>query len=284
LTDRKKGFVLLIIASILWSTGGMLLKLVSWNGFAVGGFRSLVSAVFISFFAKGINLKFTKWRVIAMVSYASTVILFAVANKMTTAANAIMLQYTAPVYAAIFGARILGEKLRKRDILSIVVVLSGMVLFAAEGLQGGHFFGDTLAILSGVTFAMVAVALKVEKDVDPVQNIFWGNVLAFAISVPFMRDITLTFYNISGVILLGIFQLGLAYVLYARGMRYVTALEGSIIPMFEPILNPVWVFLSIGETPGHLAILGGAVIIFGIFMREIIDFCQKRIVKESPSS
>lgn len=279
MTGRQKGYVLLILASIFWSLGGMLLKLVTWNGFAVGGCRSLVSAVFVAFFVKKLNFKFTKWRVIGMFSYAGTVLLFAIATKMTTAGNAIMLQYTAPIYAAIFGSKILKEKLNKIDFVSIGVVLLGMVLFAAEGLQGGHILGDVLAVLSGLTFALVYVSTRMEMENDPIQNIFWGNILAFLIAVPFMRNISVTFYNVTGIILLGVFQLGLAYVLYSYGMRYVTVLEGVIITMFEPILNPIWVMLTIGEVPGKLAIIGGAIIIFGIFMRELVRFYDRKKVK-----
>jgi len=268
-TDRKKGFVYLILAAIFWSSGGVLMKLVSWNGFAISGMRAIIAALVMLPFIKKLEFKFTQKRLLCILAYTGATTIFAVANKHTTAANAILLQYTAPIYACIMGYLFLKEKIYKRDIVAIFIILIGMVLFVKDGLQSGKLFGDFLALLSGVSFAAVGVTLKLEKSEDPMQSVFWGNIVGFLISLPFMRGITLTPRNIGGILALGIFQLGIAYIFYVRGIKYVTALETVLIPMLEPLLNPIWVMLVVGERPGTLAIIGGIIIISGVLVREL---------------
>jgi len=269
LTDRKKGFTYLMLAAIFWSFGGVLMKLVSWNGFAISGMRAIIAAMVMLPFIKKLEFKFTKGRLLSILAYTGATTIYAVANKYTTAANAILLQYTAPIYACIMGYLFLKEKIHKRDIVAIGIILIGMVLFVKEGLQSGNLFGDFLALLSGVSFAAVGVTLKLEKDGDPMQSVFWGNVVGFLIAIPFMRDVTLTPKNITGILILGIFQLGTAYIFYVKGIKYVTALEAVLIPMLEPILNPIWVMFVVGEKPGTLAIIGGFIIISGVLIREL---------------
>ena len=274
--ERKKGIILVVMASVFWSIGGLLMKMVTWNGFAISGIRAIIAAMIIFPFIKKLDFKFTKMRIISIIAYTGATTIFALANKHTTAANAILLQYTAPIYAAIMGYFFLKEKIYKKDIFAIIIIMIGMILFVKDGLKSGNLFGDFLGLLSGISFAGVSVTLRMDKDNDPMQNVFWGNIVGFIIAIPFMKGIELTTPNIIGALSLGIFQLGTAYVLYVKGLKYVSALEGVLIPMLEPILNPIWVMLVVGEKPGTLAIIGGVIIISGVLIREIFKIYSEK--------
>lgn len=259
----------MLAAALLWSTGGVLIKSITWNGYAVAGLRSLIAAATLLLFIRKPNFRFTPARLVSIVCYAGTVCLLTLSTKQTTAANAILLQYTAPIYAAILGFFVLKEPVKKHDVASIAVIFFGMALFLSESLSVGHFYGDFLALLSGIMFGTLSVTLRLEKDSEPIQSVFWGNILSFFIMLPFMGSITFSTQNIIFIVLLGVFQLGLAYACYARGIQKVSALEGTILPVLEPILNPVWVMLFQGERPSRMTIIGGIIVLFGVTGREL---------------
>ncbi len=280
-SNRQKGIVLLLLTAVLWSLGGMLIKGVTWNGIAVAGMRSAIAACVILCFIGKPNFKFTLPRIGATISYAATVLLFVMATKMTTAANAILLQYTAPIYAALLGAWLLKERVYKKDIMCIVVIFCGMILFFVDGLKGGNIVGDLFALLSGVSFGVMSVFMRMEKDNDPMQSVFWGNILTFMITAPFMRELTFTMPNVVGILLLGIFQLGLSYVIYSKAIKHVTALEAVLIPIVEPLLNPIWVMLLQKEVPTLYAIIGGSIVLIGVTVRAISP--KKKIIEAQVS-
>jgi drug/metabolite transporter (DMT)-like permease len=205
------------------------------------------------------------------VAYAGTTILFVTANKLTTAANAILLQYTAPVWIALLGAWFLGERATRVDWLTIVVVFGGMTLFFCDNLQFAGFAGNLVALASGVAFASMTLLLRKQKDTSAEESIFLGNLLAGVIGLPFIFKAGLLPNAGSWVALglLGTIQLGVSYLLYARAIRHVTALEAVLIPVIEPILNPVWVLLALGERPGSLPILGGAIVLTAATLRAL---------------
>lgn len=276
---RKQGVALLLAAACLWSTSGVFLKLIVWNGFAASGLRSLIAAItLLPFVIKELpragsgrkRFRFTKMSFFCALAYAGTVSLFGLATKQTTAANAILEQYTAPVYAAILGYFLLKEPVSKLDIASIAVIFGGMGIFLSESLSAGHLVGDLLGLLSGVCFGALSVLLRLERDANPVLNVFWGNIFSFFLMLPFMGPLEFDFKSTVFVVLLGVFQLGLPYIMYIRGLRYVSALEGTIIPVIEPLLNPVWVMLLAGEIPSMRTVLGGLIVILGVTGRELV--------------
>jgi drug/metabolite transporter (DMT)-like permease len=213
--------------------------------------------------------KFTKSKVqiTGALFYMSTVILFVIANKMTTAANVILLQYTAPVWVALLGAWILKEKTLRVDWLAITAVMGGMVLFFLGDLGGGALLGNLLAILSGVFLALTVVFLRLQKEGSQIEMTLLGNIFTFIVSIPFILQSTPDLKSIIGIIILGIFQLGISYILFALAIQHVTALEAILVPVIEPILNPVWVFLATGEQPGGMAVLGGLVVVLAVTLR-----------------
>lgn len=267
--SHKKGVILLICTAILWSMGGMFIKGVTWNGVSVAGARGIVAALTLLCFMGKPSLKFTWPKIGAIIAYAGTSLIFVMATKQTTAANAILLQYTAPIYTAILGAVLLKEKVHKKDIICIGIILGGMILFFIDGLSIGNITGDLLALLAGVCFGCMHVFMRMEKDNNPIEAMFWGNILVFVIALPWMGDITFTPINIGSILFLGIVQMGLSYFLYSRAIQHVTALEAVLIPIIEPILNPIWVFMVQGEMPSIWSIVGGIIVIVGVTVRGI---------------
>lgn len=277
-SDRKRSILFLIAASVLWSTGGILIKLVDWHPVAISGTRSLIAGLLILAYVRKVRLNWSWPLIFGALTYASTVILFVVANKLTTAANTILLQYTAPIWVALMAGWILKEKIRWYDWASIAVTLIGMTLFFREGISGGNFLGNIIAVLSGVGLAGVVVFLRLQKDGSPIETVLLGNFLTFFISLPFIMTHGIpSTQSIIGILLLGVFQLGCAYLLYALAIKHISAIEAILIPVIEPLLNPIWVFLFIGEKPGTWTLIGGAVVIASVTGRSIIASHLTRI-------
>ncbi|WP_069998147.1 DMT family transporter [Cellulosilyticum sp. I15G10I2] len=267
--NRQKGILLLIGTAILWSLGGVLIKGVQWSGVTVAGMRSIIAAIVILIFMGKPSFKFTWARLGAVISYAATVLLFVMATKMTTAANAILLQYTAPIYTALLGIGLLKERVYKKDVVCIGIIFAGMILFFIDSLKVGNILGDVLALLSGVSFGVMSVFMRMERDNDPVQSIFWGNIVTCIVTLPFMGQLTFTTESVIGILLLGVFQLGLSYILYSKAIKHVSALEAVLIPIIEPLLNPIWVMLLQKEVPSLYAVIGGVIVIGGVTARAL---------------
>ncbi|HEY0946477.1 MAG TPA: DMT family transporter [Opitutaceae bacterium] len=261
---------LLVLAAFCWSLGGLLIKAVTWPPLAVAGGRGLIAGLFLLATNRGLRFHWSRPQLLGAAGYAACTVSFCTATKLTTAANAILLQYTAPVWIALFGAWFLGERATRGDWITIVVVLGGMSLFFAEGLELAHLLGNSIAVLSGVFFAMMTIALRRQKDGSPVESIILGNFLAFAIGLPWIVGApALTPAGWGALLALGIVQLGVSYWLYARAIKHVTALEAVLIPVIEPILNPVWVLLVMGERPTPLALAGGAIVLAAVTLRAL---------------
>lgn len=256
---------------MLWSLGGLLIKSVDSNPLAIAGVRSGISAILILIATGRPKFNWSFAQVGGAVSYTATVLLFVAANKNTTAANAILIQYTAPVYVALLSAWLLKERVRLLDWLTVFVTLGGMVLFFVDHINMEGVFGNILAALSGVAFALFAVFMRMQKDGSPINSVILGNILTAVIGIPFisrdMPDARGWFF----LAILGVVQLGLPYILYSKAIKHVTALEASLIPVIEPILNPIWVFLLLGEKPGSWALVGGLVVIAAITGRCVIS-------------
>jgi len=267
---KSRAIFFLIITALLWSAGGLLIKMVAWNAIAIAGARSAIAALIIFAFRPKMSFNWKFPQLAGAFCYAGTVILFVAANKLTTAANAILLQYTAPIYVALLSYWFLRERITRSDFFTITTAFGGMILFFLDDLSAGGFWGNIVAILSGISFAGTALFLRKQKDHSPLESVFIGNILTFLIGFPFMWK---SWPDASGwlsLVLLGVFQLGCSYILYAEAIKHVTALEGILIPVLEPVLNPVWVFLLIGETPGKWAIAGGVVVLVSVTLRCIL--------------
>jgi drug/metabolite transporter (DMT)-like permease len=269
--EHPKSVTLLLCAALLWSLAGVLFKFVQWPALAAASARGLIAAIFLLLICRR-SLKFTwsplQWG--TAISYAACTVLFAVANKLTTAANAILLQYTAPVWIALFGAWLLGEKTTRADWFTIITVFAGMGIFLYDGLRLNDLAGITVAMGSGLFFAFSIIFLRKQKNGSPVESLILGNLLGFLIGLPAMWSApSLPVPSFFALLVLGVFQLGLAYLLYARAIKHVTALEAVIIPVIEPILNPIWVMIFVGEKPSPLSLVGGVIVLGAVTWRAL---------------
>ena len=271
---QQRAVVFLLIAALLWSSGGLLIKLITWNPVAIAGTRSAIAALVMLAFRRKMRFNWSFPQLGGAACYAATVILFVASNKLTTAANAILLQYTAPVYVALFSYWFLRERITKWDLLTMVAAVGGMVLFFLDDLTPGGFLGNLVAIVSGIAFAGTALCLRKQKDSSPLESCFIGNVVTFLIGLPFIVRSMPNATSWLGLVLLGVFQLGCSYILYAEAIKHVTALEGILIPILEPILNPIWVFLLLGERPGEWAIFGGIIVLGAVTLRCLLALKQ----------
>lgn len=270
--EQLQAVRLLLYAALLWSTGGLLIKYVDWPPLAVAGGRGIFAAVFLAITQRNLRFTWSRPQLLGAVCYAGLTMCFCVSTKLTTAANAILLQYSAPVWVALFGSMILGERTTRLDWVTIIVVFGGMGLFLADGLAVGNVWGDAVAILAGIFFAGMTLALRAQKDSSPAESIILGNLIAFVIGLPFMVNAEpLALNGWGALIILGFVQLGLSYRFYARALKHVTALQAILIPVIEPLLNPVWVLLVMGERPAPLALLGGAIVLVAITARSLIS-------------
>ncbi len=274
--ERVKAIAFLVITAVMWSLGGLLIKSIQSNPLAIAGVRSAISAVIILITTGRPKLNWSLAQIAAALSYTSMVILFVAATKNTTAANAILIQYTAPVYVTFLGAMLLKEKVKRLDWITLVVVMGGMVMFFIDDISMGGMLGNILAAGSGISFAAFIVFMRMQKEGSPIDSVLLGNLLTAVIGVPFLFSSMPDSRGWIYLILLGTLQLGIPYILYSKAIKHVTALEASLIPVIEPILNPVWVFIFMGEAPGYWALIGGSIVITAVTVRCVIPLCKNK--------
>ncbi len=266
-SKRKQAILLLVLTNLLWSSGGVLIKWVDWHPLAISGARSAIAALIIRAAFYRSSLTWSRPQVLGAFAYAGTVMLFVAATKLTTAANAILLQYTAPVYVALMAGWLLREKPTRLDWAAIAVIFFGMLLFFQDQVSAGGVLGNLMGLGSGITLAAFAICMRSQKDEAPFGSVLIGNIITAVVGIPFMLGSVPDASGIMGLAMLGVFQLGLSYVLYSVAIKELTALEVTLLSAIEPVLNPFWVFLIMGESPGLYALVGGAIIFVGVTLR-----------------
>ncbi len=266
LEKSTKGPILIAITAILWSFGGLLIKLIPWDAMTIIGLRAVFAAVIIAIYMRRPKIEFSLSVILGAVCMSGTTILFVFANKLTTAANAIVLQYTAPIFVIILSALFLKKRAKAPDLIAVLIVFFGIALFFFDKLKGSAMLGNILALLSGITFAGVFMMNQMPKA-KPEQAILLGHLINITIGLPFvLRNVTFAPVPWLAITLLGIFQLGLAYVLFSIGIKLTPAVSASLIASLEPLLNPIWVFMLTGEKPGFWALVGGAVVLITVII------------------
>src|SRR5438874_10914162 len=269
--------LLVLGAAILWSTGGLFIKATNLSAFELSFGRSLLAAITIAIFTRKEGFGINAISAVTSVLYAALLILFVLATKLTTAANAIFLQYTAPVYVLILEPLFYKEKFRLRDLATVAACVAGMSLFFVGKLRPEDVSGNLLALASGVCFALFFLLLRHSKarEVNRASSAIYGNLIVVLICAP--AFFTAAGRGISGsdlarIAYLGIVQIGFAYLLFTLAMaRGVRSLDAGIIGYVEPVLNPIWVFLFLGERPSGWAIIGGAIIIASVISHMIFE-------------
>jgi drug/metabolite transporter (DMT)-like permease len=270
---RLTAILMLVLTAVLWSLAGILIKYIDWNPMAINGVRSLIAVIVIyPLFIHKKKIRWSRPMIFGALAYAVTVMSFVTANKLTTAANAILLQYAAPLYVALLSFWLLKEKILPIDWISIAFILGGMCLFFLDDLTTGNMIGNFLGILSGIAFGFLAIFLRMQKDASPVVSIFFGNVLTSLIGIPFMFSKPPGPSGWAALLVLGLFQLTIPYILFAFAIKHVTALESLLIPMIEPLLNPLWVFIFLSEKPGGWALAGGSIVLLSVLFRGYVVY------------
>ncbi len=262
--QRSRSIVFLLLAAVLWSTGGLLIKTISWQPISILAGRSIFSSILLLIYLRRFPTHWTRWKILAAVSHLFTAFLFVTATKLTTSANAIFLQYTAPVYIILLGIWFLRERPTRVDWGSMVIIFLGMMLFFGDKLSLNGLYGNILAVLSGVALAVMNVSLRAQKDGSPAESILLAHVFTAVVGFPYVLKETWTINSWLIILFLGIFQIGLSFIFFTSAIKHVPAIEATLISTLEPVLNPVWVFLFIGEQPGPLALLGGLIVLAGI--------------------
>jgi drug/metabolite transporter (DMT)-like permease len=266
LQDRQRGILLIVAAAILWSSGGVGIKAVADPALKVTFYRSLFAGIALLALLRG-RVTRRSWKstpafLIAILGYGGCLTAFVVAAKWTTAANAIFLQYAGVVWVLLLSPIVIREPMQRRDVIAIIVSMSGMALFFVGKFEARGMAGNLMALVSSVFFAILILSLRRENAAAEAA-VTWGSFALALVLLPFVAgNLSLTAKSAALFLLLGVFQIGLPYVLFVRGLKYVTATQASLTGMLEPVATPIWVFLFLGEQPSQFAI-AGAVIVLG---------------------
>ena len=270
-----------LAAAIIWSTGGLFIKWTSLSGLELSFGRSLLAAITVIIFTRREGFGINRITALTAVLYAALLLLFVLATKATTAANAIFLQYTAPVYVLILEPLLYKERFRRRDLIVVIFCVIGMSLFFIGKLRPQDVLGNLLALASGLCFALYFLLLRHAKsrDVNRASSVIYGNLLVVLICAPFGLAAlpNLTKFDALVVIYLGVVQIGVAYTLFTLGMsRGIRSLDAGIVGYIEPVLNPVWVYLVLGERPSKWALIGGTIIVTAVAVHTVLKAKENR--------
>ena len=263
---KSKGTFYVLIAAMLFSLGGLCIKLVPWSPLAINGTRNLISAIIIGVYLKiiGHKIVINPAVLFGAVCMSATTTLYTIANKLTTAANTIVLQFTAPVFVIFLMWMFFKERPKRVDIIASIMVFVGIIFFFVDGLSAGNMLGNVIAVLSGVGYAGVFMMNSFKKS-DSLSSIFLGQALSAVTGIWFLfgeTDFGVT--AIGGILVLGVFQLAVAYMFMAKGLEEVNAVTASLTTAIEPILNPILVAIFYHETITPLSFVGAVIVIAGI--------------------
>ena len=295
LHPKRRGSLLILLAALFWSTGGFFIKSVSLDAFGISLWRSSLAAITLYIFYR-INFKsssrtsdfglrtsdISQWysprTLSTAVVYSALLVLFVLATKLTTSANAIFLQYTAPIYVLFFDPIISRTKIKLADVVAVLITIAAMGLFFVGKFDTSSVAGNILALLSGICFAAYSLLLKHEKTTERMrwQSVIVGHLIIVAV----MLILTITgnaiampksLNEVGMLAFLGIMQIGVPYALFTKGIHYVRALDALLLSMLEPVLNPVWVYFGVHETPSEYAIIGGGIILTVVLIRAFVE-------------
>lgn len=293
----SKGSLLILVAAVLWSSGGLFIKSVSLDGYGVSLWRSAFAALTLLIFYRRVVprevRRASRWLspqiFITAVVYAALLVLFVLATKLTTSANAIFLQFTAPIYVLFFEPILNKTKIKASDIITVLITIGAMVLFFLGKFDSNAVLGNILALASGIFFAAYTLLLKHEKtgEAGMWQSVIVGHII-IVIAMTALTGIGITSpvpYDLADVgmlVFLGVMQIGVPYSLFTIGIHSVSALDALLLCMLEPVLNPVWVFLGKNEIPGIWALTGGAIILAIVATRAYLSY-KKNTPVRTPS-
>lgn len=271
-TNKSAGILAMAATAFLWSLAGLFIKVIDWNPFAIAGTRSLIASFVILIYLRRPVIHLSFPQVAAAAAFAATMLLFVSANKTTTAANAILLQYMAPVLTVFTGAVLLKERAHIEHFISIPLAAAGMAIMFLDELGRGRMFGNILGVMSAFTFSFYFVFMRMQKDSSPLESILMSHWLTAGICVIislFLPMPHMTLKSIAAITVLGVVQIGISAILFSIGIKRISAVSANLITIIEPVFNPLWVFLAIGEAPGTHTLIGGGIIILSVTVASI---------------
>jgi drug/metabolite transporter (DMT)-like permease len=270
LTAERRGILLVAGAALLWSTGGLGIKFLSEPPLKIAFYRSATAALALFVLFRPRLWRWTPAFLIGIASYAACLTTFVLATKWTSAANAIFLQYCGVIWVMLLSPLVLREPFQRRDAAAVGAAFSGMLLFFVGRFESRGFAGEAAALASSVFFASLVLALRRERGAVAEAVVTYGNVLAAVVLFPFVRgELAVGFPSAAVLTFLGVVQIGVAYALFVAGLKHVTATQAALVGMLEPVSNPIWVFLFLGETPSPFSIAGGAIVLGAIAWRTL---------------
>lgn len=268
--SHKKAIAITCFVALMWSLAGFNIKMIEWSPYAIAAGRSLVAVILLApmVLRKGFQ-KIDRYVIGGAICYAAFNYCFITSTTLTSSAIAIMMQYTAPIYVALLSWLFLRERVGWADIISVGFVFLGMIFFFLDSNSGGSLKGNIVSIFNGITFAGISIFLRLQKDGNPALSMYLGNVISAVAGLPIMWNagmpdtISLLFLLLAGLLV------AVSYTLYAKASTGLSALEIVLIPIIDPVMNPVWVFLFLDERPGALTIVGAAVILVSVTIRVV---------------
>lgn len=281
--NQRTGTVCVFLAALLYSIGGLCIKVIPWNGMSINGGRTLIALAVIGLYLAVIRHRprFNRWIFLGSLCIFGTNALYSVANKLTTAANTIVLQFTAPIFVILFSAVFWKRRPQKLDIAACAVVFGGVLFFFVDSLEAGGALGNLLAVLSGAAYGGVFL-LNDFPDSDAISSVFWGDVLSAVTGLPFLlRETVFTPAALTSLVVLGVFQVAVAYILLTIGLRTTPAVTASLVSGIEPVLNPLLVAVFYGERIGRFALIGAAVVICGVVGYNVLKARQNARPKQA---
>jgi len=262
---KNKGILQMLLCALLWSMAGVMFKYIPWHPMAIAGIRAFVAGITVLVYIWLRRLPFivNRHTLLTGAVMCGTCTLFVLGNKMTTAANAIVLQYTAPVFLLLFSVLFLHKRFQRADVVAVLCTLFGIALFFFDQMDAGKLAGNLISIAAGASMGLMYMCMGEAEPPERFSSILLCEIFTSLIGIPFFPagNMDLSFTPVFLIIILGIFQLGLPYILYALASASCPALACSLLAALEPLLNPLWVLLFFGEKPGTFALIGGAVVI-----------------------
>jgi drug/metabolite transporter (DMT)-like permease len=281
-SNIARGRLFILAAAILWSLAGVFIKFLDVPPLTIVFYRSFFAFLVFTAFVRRAEWQINGPVLISVLTYTAAISSFVSANKLTTAANAIVLQYTAPIFVFLFSRWVLGEKISRPNGFALLAGMIGVGVISLDSAGKPEMAGVLLALVSGVLFAAYMINLRRTQQVNPIyltwiNNAFCALVLLFVVS----SQLALTLNQLVVLIVMGAVQLGLPYFLFSKGLQSVSLQEASLIALIEPVLNPIWVALTVGEIPSSATLSGGLMILVGLGVRYLWPLLKKPVAKES---
>lgn len=265
MSAHVKAVLTTCFVALLWSLAGFNIKMIDWASYAIAGGRSIIAVAMLTpIVLTAANKKIDRYVLGGAICYAAFNYCFIASTKLTTSATAITMQYTAPIYVALLSWFFLRERISKSDIINIIFVLIGMTLVFMDSSRSGNLIGNIISVFNGITFAGVAIFLRKQKDGNPVMSMYLGNILSGLVGIPFIVQSGVPDFQSALFLLLAGILMGVTYMLYAKASTSLSALETVLLPILDPVMNPVWVYLILNEIPGMPTILGNAIILVSV--------------------